>query len=130
MTVQFKRGATQTGGSDVVLVPAGYNPGKAVFHDPASIRLTPRTATFTTGVSGATANSQGIARAGLRYVYSNKTMEEGCCTLQTGQAVIDIGMSWSMNQANSIPMAALADVRGIIYQQWFEDLWIKGILPA
>lgn len=130
MSVLYKRGATETAGTDVTLVPSGIQPGKAVFADPDSTRLAPRNVTFTTSVSGTSNTNPGIARASARISYADRSTEEGCCTVNAGAAVIDVGMSWALNQPEELALAALYDLRGMVFTQWFKDLWLKGMLPA
>lgn len=121
-------GATLTGGSTVALKPAGVTAGKSTFVTPTHTRLAPRLVEMTIGGAGTGANP--VARTGVKITYSDRNVEEGCCTVQEGSVIVDLGVRWSLNQPATLADDVVALLRGLVYTTAFVDAIKKGILPS
>jgi hypothetical protein len=128
----IKVGATQTGGSDVTLSPAGIQPGHSTFTAPSHSRLEPQTVDFyvRNPKPGKNSASPGIATTGVKISSANRLAEEGCCTVVAGAVVIDLGIRWDLSQPETVLDAAIERLRGIVYTQAFVDAAKKGVLPS
>lgn len=92
-------GGTLSGGTSKVLSFAGNSTGtKASFIAPDHTRLAPRTVDFYSTPAKTTASDPGVARSGLKITLGDRLAEEGCCTVQMGAVIIDVGLRWSLNQ--------------------------------
>lgn len=130
MSLNITSGATLTGGSSVALASAGVSPGRSVFASPDSTRLTPELVTFTSSTSGRSGSSPGKAKVGLKIAYSDRQTEEGCCSAQSGQVIVDMGLTWDLSQPETLVDKVIAHLRGLVYTTAFVDAVKKGILPA
>jgi hypothetical protein len=123
-------GGTLTGGATVALSPSGIQAGKSVFVTPDHARLTPQIVQFTTTAPVTTAKDPGVARSGLQISFAGRVTEEGCCTVQQGAVVLDLGLRWSLNQPVELVDDVIDLLRGIVFNASFKDALVKGILPA
>lgn len=123
-------GATLTGGSTAVLSPAGNSGGKSTFVAPDHTRLTPETVEFTTSGGVPSGTNPGVARTGVKISFSDRQVEEGCCTVQAGAVIVDLGVRWSLNQPDTLVDDVVSYLRGIVYTDAFVDAIKKGILPS
>lgn len=123
-------GGTLTGGATVALSPSGIQPGKSVFVTPSHTRLTPQIVQFTTTAPVTTAKDPGVARSGLQISFAGRQTEEGCCTVQQGQVVADIGLRWSLNQPSTLVDDVVELLQGIVMDPSFKDALTKGVLPS
>lgn len=126
-------GGTQSGGTTTVLIPAGItgSGGKSVFLLPTSTRLAQRELDFLVAPAKTTANDPGVARAGLKLVFSDRQSgESGCCTVQQGSVIIDVGVRWHLNQPETLVDDAIAALRAAVFSTAFVDAIKKGVLPS
>lgn len=131
MSVVVKVGATLTGGTDKTLSFSGMPlAGKSSFVAPGSTRLAPRTVDFLTNVPVTTKTDAGVARGGLKVTFSDRLVEEGCCTVQAGSVIIDVGVRWSLNQPESLVDEAIQYLQGLVFTQAFIDSVKKGVVPT
>lgn len=122
-------GATLSGGSTVTLTPAGIQPGKSTFVGPGHTILTPVTVDYTFTAPKTTSTNPGTSRTGLKVSFASRTETEGCCTVQDGAVIIDLGVRWSLNQPTTEVDDAIAYLRGLVYTTAFVDAVKKGVLP-
>jgi hypothetical protein len=124
-------GGTMTGGSNVVLTHQS-NPlaGKASFYTPDNTRLTPRTVDFLTSPAATTSKDPGVARGGLKITMGDRTTEEGCCTVQQGNVIIDVGVRWSLNQPEALVDDGIELLQALVFSTAFIDAVKKGNLPS
>lgn len=123
-------GATLTGGSTVVLSPAGYQPGKSMFTAPGHSHLTPRTVQFTATAPVAGGKSLGVARTGIKVTRAERTADGDCCTVKDGAVIADLGFRWDLLQSESEADALIALVQGLVFTTQFTALVKQGILPS
>lgn len=123
-------GATLTGGSTIVLAPAGFQPGKSAFVSPNHDRLVPETIEFTSTQPAPSAKDPGIARTGVKISFASRVEEEGCCTVKSGAVILDLGVRWSLSQPETVVDAVLGLFRGLVFTTEFNDAVKKGILPS
>jgi hypothetical protein len=123
-------GASLTGGSTVVLSPAGLQPGRSVFVAPGHTRLEPKTVEFTSSAPVTTAQNPGVARSGMKISLASRTEEEGCCTVQAGMVAIDLGLRWHLNQPESLVDDAIEYLQGLVFTAGFASALKAGILPS
>lgn len=129
--MQIKVGATLTGGSDVTLSPAGYQPGHSTYTAPGHNRLEPETLDFyVRNPAKATAASPGTATTGVKISFANRMVEEGCCTVKAGTVVADLGIRWDLSQPETVVDDVISYLRGVVYSTAFVDAVKKGILPS
>lgn len=127
----LNKGGTMTGGSTVVLTPAGlYAGGKASFTTPNHTRLEPQTVDYLVTQAVATKNSPGVARAGLKIAFANRETAEGCCTVEAGTVIIDIGVRWPLNQPEAVLDDVLSYLPALVSSAAFSDAVKKGVLPV
>lgn len=124
-------GGTATGGSTVVLTYQG-NPliNKATFSTPDDSRLTPRKVDFLVTQATTTAKDPGVGRGGFKITYGDRTTEEGCCGVQQGSVIIDLGVRWALNQPESLVDEAIDMLQGLVFNTAFIDAVKKGVLPS
>lgn len=123
-------GATLTGGSTVVLNPAGLQPGKSTYTAPGHSRLTPKVVSFTVSSITPTAKEPGVARSGMQISLSGQQTEEGCCTVQKGLVAIDIGTRWHLNQPESLVDDAIELLQALVFKPEFAQAMKAGVLPS
>lgn len=123
-------GATQTGGSSVTYSPAGSQPGKSAFVTPDHTRLTPHTVEFTASGGTPSGSDPGVARTGMKITFADRQVTEGCCTVQTGSVIVDLGVRWSLNQPDTLVDDVIDSLRGLVYTTEFENAVKKGVLPS
>lgn len=121
-------GATLTGGSTLALSPAGVTAGKSTFVTPSHTRLAPQTVEMTVG--GSSTGSNPVARTGVKITFADRQVEEGCCTVQEGSVIIDLGVRWSLNQPAALADDVIELLRGLVFTTQFADAVTKGILPS
>lgn len=131
MSVSVTTGATLSGGSTVVLSYAG-NPvfGKASYTTSDHSRLAPRTVEFLQSPAKTTQSDPGVARGGLKIAFGDRQTTEGCCTVNQGTVIIDVGVRWPLNQPESLVDAAIELLRGLVYTPEFVQAVKNGILPS
>lgn len=131
MALVVKLGATLTGGTDTTLTPAGLSAsGKMSFVAPDSSQLEPRRIDLMVTPPTTTKTDPGVARSGLKLSYASRTSEEGCCTVQQGSVIVDVGFRWPISQPETVVDDALAMLKALVYTQAFADTIKKGILPV
>jgi hypothetical protein len=124
-------GGTLTGGSTVNLAFAGIvNAQKASFVAPTHTRLAGRQVDVLSTPAVTTAKEPGVARGGLKITFSDRQTEEGCCTVQQGSVIIDVGVRWSLNQPEALVDDAIEYLQALVFNAAFTDAVKKGILPA
>lgn len=125
-------GGTATGGSTVALVPAGVssNGQKSSFLTPSSTRLAPRQIDFLSTPAKTTAADPGVARAGIKIYFGDRESTEGCCNVQQGAVIIDVGVRWHLNQPETLVDEALSYLRSVAFSIALADAIKKGILPS
>lgn len=124
-------GGTLTGGSTVVLTPAGlYAGGKASFTTPTHTRLEPEVIDFLVTPAKTSKTDPGVARSGLKISLANRVEEEGCCTVNAGTVIIDVGVRWPLGQPEAILDAAIQKLQALVFSQAFIDGAKKGVLPV
>lgn len=123
-------GGTMTGGASVNLAFAGSPvSGKVDFVAPTHSRLSPREVSFTSSKAATTPTDPGVARAGLKVSFGDREPVEGCCTVQQGNVIIDVGVRWSLNQPEALADEAIDMVQALVFTSAFMDAVKKGILP-
>lgn len=124
-------GGSMTGGSSVALTYQG-NPqvGKATFSHPNNTRLTPRVVDFLVTPAVTTSKDPGVGRGGLKITFGDRQTEEGCCNVQQGSVIIDVGVRWALNQPESLVDDAIALLRAVLFNTAFTDAVKKGTLPS
>lgn len=124
-------GGTMTGGASVVLT-AQANPaiGKASFITPLHTRLKPHVVDILVTQAVTTPKDPGVGRGGFKITIGDRTTEEGCCTVQQGSVIIDVGVRWPLNQPEALVDEALALLRALPFNTAFTDAVKKGILPT
>lgn len=123
-------GGTLTGGASVALTYAGSPvSGKVVFVTPTHTRLAPREVSLTASPANTTPSEPGVARTALKVTFGDRQSEEGCCTVQAGHVIIDLGVRWSLNQPEALADDAIEMVQALVFTQAFMDAVKKGILP-
>lgn len=131
-------GATLTGGSTAVLTPAGLSAGgKASYTTPEHTRLTPRVVDFLVSapvspqVTKKNPNpAPGVARAGLKISFANRTTAEGCCDVQQGTFIVDLGVRWPLNQPETLADDAIEYIQGLVFTTAFVNAVKLGTLPT
>jgi hypothetical protein len=123
-------GGSMTGGATVVLTPAGlYAGGKASFTTPDHTRLTPEVIDFLVTPAQTTKDSPGVARSGLKIALASRVETEGCCDVQAGTVIIDVGLRWPLSQPESAVDDAIDLLQALVFNAAFTDALKKGILP-
>lgn len=131
MSLNVTIGATLTGGSTVTLASAGLSAnGKASFVTPDHTQLEPRMVDFLVTPPAPSKTDPGQARSGLKIAFASRTTEEGCCTVQAGTVICDVGMRWPLSQPDTIVDDVISYLKGLVYTQAFADAIKKGILPS
>ena len=121
---------TMTGGSTVVLTPAGLSAGgKASYTNPDHTRLEPRVIDFFVTEAKGQGTDPGVARAGIKISFASRTTEEGCCTTAPGTVIIDLGVRWPLSQPQSVVDGAIDYLQSLVFNAAFTDA-VKGILPT
>lgn len=124
-------GGTLTGGSTVNLSFAGNSTGtKASFLAPTSTRLAPKQVDFYSNPAKTSATDPGVARGGLKITFADRQATEGCCGVQAGSVIIDLGIRWSLNQPESLLDAALDYLQSAVFSAEFISAVKTGALPA
>lgn len=123
-------GATLTGGESVTLTPAGVSPGKSILLAPGHTFLEPETIEFTSTPPRTTNSSAGVARTGMKISFAARQTEEGCCTVQAGAVIADLGIRWSLNQSEDLVDDVIDYLRGLVYSTDFVSAVKKGVLPT
>jgi hypothetical protein len=124
-------GGTMTGGTSVALTYQGnLNAGKAVFTTPAHTRLAPRQVDFLVTQAVTTSKDPGVGRGGVKITYGDRATEEGCCTVQQGSVIIDVGVRWPLNQPESLVDDAIDMLQALMFNAAFLDAVKKGVTPA
>lgn len=123
-------GGSLTGGASVALTYAGNVPGtKSQFVTPDHTRLAGRQVDIYSNPAKTTASDPGVARGGLKVTFSDRTAEEGCCTVQQGSVIIDVGVRWHLNQPEALLDDAIEYLQALVFNASFIDAVKKGILP-
>lgn len=123
-------GGTMTGGANVVLSPAGLVGGKSSFTTPSHSRLTPQTVDILMTPAKTTSADPGVARGGLKITFGDRQTAEGCCTVQQGSVIIDLGVRWSLNQPEALVDDAIELLQGLVFNSAFIDAVKKGTLAS
>lgn len=131
MSFTIKTGATLSGGTDRLLTSAGlYAGGKASFTAPTHTRLAPRLVDLLVSPPIARGADPGVARAGAKIMFADRQQSEGCCTVQPGSMIIDVGARWHLSQPETLADDAIAYLQGLVFHAAFIDAIKKGILPT
>nr|QDH87493.1 MAG: hypothetical protein H2Rhizo316672_000002 [Leviviridae sp.] len=56
--------------------------------------------------------------------------EDGCCTVQQGAVIADIGLRWSLNQPSTLVDDVVALLQGIVMDPAFKAALVTGTLPS
>jgi hypothetical protein len=125
-------GGSMTGGTTVVLSPAGLSAGgKASFTAPNHTRLEPEVIDFlVTPVKATSASDPGVARSGLKIAFANRVESEGCCGVQAGTVIFDVGMRWPLSQPEAVLDSAIQYLQALVFSTAFVDALKKGVLPT
>lgn len=124
-------GATLTGGTTKALTPSGlYAGGKAGFTTPDHTRISPRTVDFIVSQPKQQGTDPGVARSALKIAFANRTVEEGCCTVQPGTVIIDVNVRWPLSQPEEIVDDAIAYLQAIVFEPGFIASIKDGVLPT
>lgn len=124
-------GGTLTGGANQTLSSGGIpTPGKSVFFTPAHTRLAVREVDFLSTPAKTTATDPGVARGGLKITFGDRQSVEGCCTVNAGNVIIDVGVRWSLNQPESLVDAAIAELQALVFTPAFIASVKTGVLPS
>lgn len=124
-------GGSMTGGSTVVLTPAGlYAGGKASFTTPGHTRLEPQVIDFLVTQANTTKDDPGVARSGLKIAFANRVESEGCCAVQPGTIIVDLGFRWPLSQPESLVDDVIDYLQALMFNASFIDALKKGILPV
>lgn len=124
-------GGTLTGGSTVVLTPAGLSSGgKASYTTPEHSRLNPQVIDYLVKTPVTTSKDPGVARSGLKVALANRVEAEGCCNVQAGTVIIDVDARWPLSQPESLVDDAIELVRALVMSTAFADAIKKGVLPT
>jgi hypothetical protein len=124
-------GGTLTGGASVTLTNAGNSAGtKASFVTPTHTRLAPRTVDILMQPAKTTNADPGVARGGMKIAFGDRLTEEGCCTVNSGTVIIDVGVRWPLNQAESLVDDSLEMLQALVFSPAFIAAVKTGILPA
>jgi hypothetical protein len=124
-------GGSMTGGSTVVLTPAGLSAGgKASYTNPDHTRLEPRIVDFFVSQAKGQGSDPGVARSGLKISFASRTTEEGCCNPAAGSVIIDIGIRWPLSQPYTVVDSALDYLQSLVFSSAFVDGIAKGTLPT
>jgi hypothetical protein len=127
----LNKGGTMTGGATVVLTPAGlYAGGKASYTTPDHTRLEPQVIDFLVTQAVAKGTDPGVARSGLKIAFANREQAEGCCTVQPGTVIIDVGLRWPLAQPEAVVDGAIAYLQALVFSTAFVDALKKGVLPT
>lgn len=122
-------GATLTGGTTLVLQPAGITPGKSVLAVTGSTRLEPKSVQFYAEAPVSKANDPGVAKTGMKVSLANRLTEEGCCTVAAGTVIIDVGVRWPLSQPETLVDEAVDILQGLVFSTEFISAIKAGILP-
>lgn len=126
----LNKGGTMTGGATVVLTPAGlYAGGKASYTTPDHTRLEPQVIDFLVTQAVAKGTDPGVARSGLKIALASRVETEGCCDVQAGTVIIDVGLRWPLSQPESVVDDAIDLLQALVFNAAFTDALKKGILP-
>lgn len=124
-------GATLTGGSSATLSPSGFQPGKSTFTAPGHSRLEPKIVEFTSSNPGPNATSgNAVARAGLKVSFTDRQVEEGCCTVNSGVVAFDIGFRWALSQPEAVVDDVIEYLQGLVFSPQFVAAMKNGVLPS
>lgn len=123
-------GATLTGGSTVALSPAGVMPGKSVFVGPDHTRSEPNTVEWTVSGSAINAKPGQKARTGLKITFVDRETAEGCCSTETTDVIIDLGVRASYNVPTAVIDKAIDYLQGLVFTAAFENAVKKALLPS
>lgn len=125
-------GGTMTGGSSKTLTFSGSTAGsKASFITPDHSRTTPQTVDFLVTPSKLSSSKDpGVARSGLRVYVADRTTPSGCCDPQVGSVIIDVGLRWSLNQAETQVDEAIKYLQSLVFNTDFINGLKKGTLPS
>lgn len=123
-------GGTLTSGTSVNLTFAGNANGlKASFITPNHGRLTTRQIDFLTSPAKTTPADPGVARAGLKITFGDRTSDGDCCTVKAGSVIIDLGVRWSLNQPDTLVDDAVEYLQALVFSPSFTSAIKQGILP-
>lgn len=121
-------GGTLTGGTTVVLHPAGVSAGGTSYVTAAHTRLKQELIQFSQSGSGT--GAAPVARTGLKITLADRSVEEGCCTVTEGAIIADLGLRWNLNQTTAQATRMLDLLRATVASDAFEDAFLKGLLPT
>lgn len=124
-------GGTLTGGASENLTNIGSNVvGKSSFVLDAHTRLSHRQVDLLTTPAKTTPSDPGVARGGLRITFGDRQAVDGCCTVQQGSVIIDVGVRWSLNQPEALVDGAIEQLQALVFTTAFINAVKKGVLPA
>lgn len=123
-------GGTMTGGATKALTLISLNAGGAAFATPDHTRLEPETVTFYAQPAKSTASDPGVARAGMKISLAQREAAEGCCTIQAGSVIVDVGIRWSLNQPETLVDDALKYLQSAAFTSALADAVKKGTIPT
>jgi hypothetical protein len=120
-----------TGGLSQTLTAGGIpTPGKAVFFTPTHSRLAQRQVDFLSTPAKTTNVDPGVARGGMKVTFGDRTSTEGCCTVNAGSVIIDVGVRWSLNQPETLVDEAITELQALVFTPAFIAAVKQGILPT
>lgn len=124
-------GGTLTGGASVTLNFAGNSDGKkAAYTHPDHTRLAPRVVDVLMKPAKTTNADPGIAQGGLKITFGNRQTSSECCTVQSGNVIIDTNVRWPLNQPETLVDDAIELLQALVFTQAFKDSVKKGILTS
>lgn len=103
--------------------------GKVSFVTNEHTRLAARQVDFTASNAVTTATNPGVARSGMKITFGDRQTAAGCCTVEAGNVIVDVGVRWSMNQPEALVDGALEALRALVFSTAFEQAVKRGILP-
>lgn len=121
-------GGSLTGGSTVVLHPAGVSAGGTSYVTAAHTRQKQELIQFSQSANGS--QQAPVARTGLKITLADREVAEGCCTVTEGSIIADLGIRWNLNQSVTQAQRMLDLLRATVSSTQFGEAFLKGLLPT
>lgn len=121
-------GGTLTGGATLIATEAAASGGKSLFTLPGHSRLEVRTLELSTNTDSARGTNP-VGRAAVKVVFGNRITEDGCCTVKSGNHIIDLGVRYALTQDVSVLDDCIDVVRAFVFSDEFEAMVKSGVVP-